>query len=125
MQASIFKRNISPARVAKITIGIIILAILIGGITPVLAQNGGGGDIGDTLNEIINNVVSIVQQITVGVAILGLVIWGLGKLTRPFFPQLSQMTANYITEFIIGIVVIFSATLIVQGIANAVGGGGN
>ena len=117
-------RKINPARVAKIIIWIVMLAILIGGITPVLAQGGGGGDIGGTLNEIIDNVVGIIQQITIGVAILGLVIWALGKVARPVFPQLSQMTANYITEFIIGIVVVFAATKIVQGIANAVGAGG-
>ena len=121
MQLSIFKRNINPVLVAKIVVGIVLFAILIGGITPVLAQ--GGGDIGDTLNEVINNIVDIIQQITIGIAILGLALWALGKLARPVFPQLSQLTANYISEFIIGIVVIFSVTKIVEGIANAVGGG--
>ena len=117
-------RSINPARVAKIIVWIVMLAILIGGITPVLAQGGGGGDIGATVNDIVNSIVSIIQNITIGLAVLGLAIWALGKVTRSYFPQLSQMTANYITEFIIGIVVIFAATKIVQGIANAVGAGG-
>jgi len=122
MQVTIFKHPFNPARVAKIIVGIILVAILIGGITPALAQ-GGGGDIGDTLNEVINNIVDIIQQITIGIAILGLALWALGKRARPVFPQLSQLTANYISEFIIGIVVIFSVSKIVEGIASAVGGG--
>jgi len=117
-----FKRNINPALVAKIVVGIVILAILIGGVTPVLAQ-GSGSDIGDTLNEVITNIVDIIQKITIGIAVLGLALWALGKIARPVFPQLAQLTANYISEFIIGIVVIFSVTKIVEGIANAVGGG--
>lgn len=122
MQSLTFKRNINPVIVIKIIVGIVILAILIGGITPVLAQ-GGGSDIGDTLNEVITNIVDIIQKITIGIAVLGLALWALGKIARPVFPQLSQLTANYISEFIIGIVVIFSVTKIVEGIANAVGGG--
>jgi len=121
MQVSIFKRNINPVIVIKIMVGIVLLAMLIGGMTPVLAQ--GAGDIGDTLNEVINNIVGIIQGITIGVAVLGLTLWALGKLARPIFPQLAQLTANYITEFLIGIVVIFSVTKIVEGIVSAVGGG--
>ena len=118
---TLIKGDIRPVIIIKIIVGIVLVAILIGGITPVLAQ--GSGDIGDTLNEVINNIVGIIQQITIGIAILGLALWALGKLARPVFPQLSQLTANYISEFVIGIVVIFSVAKIVEGIANAVGGG--
>jgi len=123
LHTTIFKRDLNLTVIFKTILWITLLAILIGGVTPVLAQGGGGGDIGATINEVINNIVGIIQQITIGIAILGLALWALGKLARPVFPQLSQLTANYVTEFLIGIVVIFSVSKIVEGIAGAVGGG--
>jgi len=123
LHTTFLKRDLNLTVIFNIIIRIVFIAGLLGGVTPVLAQGAGGGDIGATINTIIDNVVGIIQSINIGIAILGLAIWALGKVARPVFPQLSQLTANYVSEFVVGIVVIFSVTLIVNGIANAVGGG--
>jgi type IV secretory pathway VirB2 component (pilin) len=84
---------------------------------PALAQSGVGGK----FEEIINKIVETVQNLTLVIGLMGLVLWGFGKVARPIVPQISQLTQQYFMQFIIGIVVVFSASEIVEMIAGAVG----
>ncbi len=67
---------------------------------------------------------TIIQTVCVGLGILGLSIWGIGKIARPVFPQISALTANYMGDLMIGIAVVFVASQIVEGLASAMGGAG-
>ena len=51
----------------------------------------------------------------------GLSFWGIGKILRPVFPQVAGLTQNYIPDLLIGIAVVFIASQIVEGLANAIG----
>ena len=84
---------------------------------PALADSGVGGK----FEEIINKIVETVQNLTLVIGLMGLVLWGFGKVARPIVPQISQLTQQYFMQFIIGIVVVFSASEIVEMIAGAVG----
>ncbi len=83
---------------------------------PALAQGGVGGK----FEGIITKITELVQNLTLVIGLLGLVLWGFGKVARPIFPAISQLTNQYFNEFIIGIVVVFSAAEIVEMIAGAV-----
>jgi hypothetical protein len=85
---------------------------------PAFAQGG----IGDVLANIITAVTDTIQSFAVGLGALGLLMWGAGKLARPVFPQISQMTANYIPDLMIGLAVVFTASQIVEGLAAVLGG---
>ena len=108
---------IGIARVATLFLMIGFLAF--GPVGSTLAAGNQGG-IGDTISGLVTSITDTIQSIVIVAAILGLTLYGLGKVLRPVFPQLSQMTNNYITEFIIGIVVVYSATAIAEGIAGMV-----
>jgi type IV secretory pathway VirB2 component (pilin) len=86
---------------------------------PALAQEGVGG----TFDAIITSITELIQQLTLAVGVLGIVIWGFGKVARPIFPEIAQLTSQYFNNFIIGVVVVFAATEIVDMVAGAVGGG--
>jgi hypothetical protein len=70
----------------------------------------------------VTTIIDIIQSLTVVVGILGVTIWGFGKVARPVFPEISQLTNQYVSQFIIGIVVVFVATTVVEGLASAIGG---
>ena len=50
------------------------------------------------INFLVESITEIIQGVAVGAGILGLSIWGLGKVTRPVFPQIAQMAGNYISD---------------------------
>ncbi len=83
---------------------------------PALAQGGVGGK----FEGIITKITETVQNLTLIIGLLGLVLWGFGKVARPVLPQISQLTNQYFMEFVIGIVVVFSAAEIVEMVASAV-----
>lgn len=87
---------------------------------PVLADAGG---IGGVVATMIEGITGIIQTIAVGAGVLGLSIWAIGKVVRPYFPQVSGMTSNYIPDLLVGVAVVFVASEIVQGLADALGGG--
>ena len=87
---------------------------------PALAQSGGG--VGEVVNGMVKSIVEIVQSVAVGAGVLGLTIWGIGKVARPVFPQISGLTQNYIPDLMIGIAVVLVATQIVEAIVSSMGG---
>ncbi len=96
-----------------VVIGIVAVA------SPALAQ----GDPGTAFDDIITNITELIQDVTLIVGVLGLVIWGFAKVARPMFPEISSMTQQYIPNFLIGVVVVFTAAEIVDMVAGAVGTG--
>jgi hypothetical protein len=87
---------------------------------PALAQGGGG--VGEVVNGMVKSIVEIVQSVAVGAGVLGLTIWGIGKVARPVFPQISGLTQNYIPDLMIGIAVVLVATQIVEALVSSMGG---
>jgi len=87
---------------------------------PALAADGGG--VGEVVNGMVKSIVDIVQSVAVGAGVLGLTIWGIGKVARPVFPQISGLTQNYIPDLMIGIAVVLVATQIVEALVSSMGG---
>ncbi|MCQ3976982.1 MAG: hypothetical protein DPW09_26430 [Anaerolineae bacterium] len=108
-------------QITRIITLLLMTGLLLGLATPALAQ-GGGGSIGGALDTIVTAITDIIQTVCVGLGILGLSIWGIGKIARPVFPQISGLTANYMGDLMIGIAVVFVASQIVEGLASAMGG---
>ena len=106
-----------------VTIKLITLLVMIGLLlvvpaTPAFAQDG----ISSALGDIVTSITDIIQGLTVVVGILGLTLWGFAKVARPIFPELSQLTGQYVGQFVLGVVVVFVAATVVEEIASAVGG---
>ena len=105
------------SRVATVVVvAIMVLAFA----APALAADGGG--VGEVVNGMVKSIVDIVQSVAVGAGILGLTIWGIGKVARPVFPQISGLTQNYIPDLMIGIAVVLVATQIVEALVSSMGG---
>jgi len=85
---------------------------------PALAQNG----VGAALDAVVEAVTDVIQSVAVGAGILGLSIWGIAKVARPMFPQISGLAQNYIPDLLIGLAVIFVATEVVEALASQLGG---
>lgn len=114
------KTNIhDPQFVVRVVVWIALAGIALYA-PPVLADAGG---IGGVVAGMIEAITGIIQTIAVGAGVLGLSIWAIGKVVRPYFPQVSGMTSNYIPDLLVGVAVVFVASEIVQGIADALGGG--
>lgn len=111
----------SRGQVVHIITLLVLTGLLLGLAAPALAQGGGG--VGAAFEQIVTAITDIIQSICVAAGILGLSIWGIGKVVRPVFPQLSGLTQNYIGDLMIGIAVVFVASQIVEGLAGALGGG--
>jgi hypothetical protein len=104
------------SRVATVVVvAIMVLAFA----APALAADGGG--VGEVVNGMVKSIVDIVQSVAVGAGILGLTIWGIGKVARPVFPQISGLTQNYIPDLMIGIAVVLVATQIVEALVSSMG----
>jgi hypothetical protein len=84
-----------------------------------LAQ--GGEDVSAAFTNIVTTVTDIIQSLTVVVGILGITFWGFGKVARPVFPEISQLTNQYISGFLVGIVAVFVAATVVEALAEAIG----
>ena len=65
----------------------------------------------------------ILLLLSVGAGILGLTFWGIGKVVRPMFPQVSAMTQNYIPDLLIGIAVVLVASQVVESLVSSLGAG--
>lgn len=107
-----------PRFVAQVITGIVVLGLTLGS-TPVLAQSG---DIGGVVTGLIESITGIIQTVAIGAGILGLSVWAIGKVVRPYFPQVASSTQNYIPDLLVGVAVVFVAGEIVEGIASAIGG---
>ncbi len=109
--------SFNSARIARTITILVMIGLLLGLSTPALAQGGGG--LAGAISGIVTAITDIIQAICVGAGILGLSIWGIGKVVRPYFPQVAGLTQNYISEMMIGIAVVFIAAQVVEGLAEA------
>jgi type IV secretory pathway VirB2 component (pilin) len=107
--------NPMTIRVITFLITFGVLAVLFA--APALAQ---GDEITQTFSTVVTTITGIIQGLAVVVGILGLSVWGLAKIARPIFPEMSNLTQQYIGSLIIGVVVVFVAATVVEGLANAV-----
>jgi hypothetical protein len=102
-------------KVAIITMLILMVAL------PAFAQDGEG--VGGVVNNLVSSITDIIQSVAVGAGILGLTFWGIGKVVRPMFPQVSAMTQNYIPDLLIGIAVVLVASQVVESLVSSLGAG--
>ncbi len=113
------RRQVQPQRVAQVITTVVMVGLVLGLATPALAQGGG---LGTAIDGIVVAITDIIQTVCVGLGILGLSIWGIGKIARPVFPQISGLTQNYFSDLMIGLAVVYVASQIVEGLAGALGG---
>ncbi len=111
------KRFFTGRRMATMAITVLVVLAFA---APALAADGGG--VGEVVNGMVKSIVDIVQSVAVGAGVLGLTIWGIGKVARPVFPQISGLTQNYIPDLMIGIAVVLVATQIVEALVSSMGG---
>ena len=107
-------------RITKIITLLLMTGLLLGLAAPALAQDT--GSIGEAIDSIVTAITDIIQTVCVGLGILGLSIWGIGKISRPMFPQISALTQNYMGDLMTGIAVVYIASQIVEGLAEAMAG---
>ncbi len=107
--------SLNSARIARTITLLVMIGLLLGLSTPAWAAGG----LADAIAGIVTAITDIIQAICVGAGILGLSIWGIGKVVRPYFPQVAGLTQNYISEMMIGIAVVFIAAQVVEGLAEA------
>jgi type IV secretory pathway VirB2 component (pilin) len=112
-----FSKLFSGRRIAKmLTITLLVFVVAM----PAFAQGGDG--IGGVVNSLVKSITDIIQSVAVGAGILGLTFWGIGKVVRPLFPQVSAMTQNYIPDLLIGIAVVLVASQVVESLVSSLGG---
>jgi len=112
--------NIKLIRFLTILIMLSILAV--GPVGPALAQSGGGDAVASAFSSVIENIMGIVKRLTLYVGGLGLGLWGFGKVIRPVDTTLSQYTQQYLKEFVIGIVIVYGASTIVEALVTSIEG---
>jgi type IV secretory pathway VirB2 component (pilin) len=104
----------------------LVTALIMAGILLVipagLALAQGGDEITTAFTEVVTTITGIIQGLAVVVGIAGLSIWGLARIARPVFPEMSQLTNQYIGSLVIGVIIVFLAATVVEGLASAVGG---
>lgn len=113
-------RVLDPATIRLMTLLIMIGLLLVLPAGTALAQ--GGDEITTAFSGVVETIVGIIQGLAVVVGIAGLSVWGLARIARPIFPELSNLTQQYIGSLVIGVVVVFVAATVVEGLASAVGG---
>lgn len=113
------KTGRSPIRLMTVLIVVGLVAVV--SASPALAQ--GGDEISAAFSGIVTTITGIIQTLTVVVGILGVTLWGFAKVARPIFPELSQLTGQYIGQFVIGVVAVYVAATVVESITGAIGGG--
>ena len=111
---------LDPITIRLITMLIVVGVLLVVPAGVALAQ--GGDEITTAFSGVVETIVGIIQGLAVVVGIAGLSIWGLAKIARPIFPELSNLTQQYIGGLVVGVVVVFVAATVVEGLAAAVGG---
>ena len=113
-------RVLDPTTIRLMTILIMLGLLLVWPAGTALAQ--GGDEITTAFSGVVETIVGIIQGLAVVVGIAGLSVWGLARIARPIFPELSNLTQQYIGSLVIGVVVVFVAATVVEGLASAVGG---
>ena len=113
-------RVLDPATIRLMTVLIMAGLLLVLPAGTALAQ--GGDEITTAFSGVVETIVGIIQGLAVVVGIAGLSIWGLARIARPIFPELSNLTQQYIGSLVIGVIVVFVAATVVEGLASAVGG---
>ncbi|MCB0164370.1 MAG: TrbC/VirB2 family protein [Anaerolineae bacterium] len=113
-------RVLDPATIRLMTVLIMLGLLLVLPAGTALAQ--GGDEITTAFSGVVETIVGIIQGLAVVVGIAGLSVWGLARIARPIFPELSNLTQQYIGSLVIGVVVVFVAATVVEGLASAVGG---
>ena len=104
-----------------ITIRLITFTIMLGMLLVVPAGNAFAQDeITTAFGNVVTTITGIIQGLAVVIGILGLSIWGLAKIARPVFPELSNLTNQYIGGLVVGVVVVFLAATVVEALASAV-----
>jgi type IV secretory pathway VirB2 component (pilin) len=112
-----FSKLFSHRRIVKmLTISLLVFVVAM----PAFAQGGDG--IGGVVNNLVKSITDIIQSVAVGAGILGLTFWGIGKVVRPLFPQVSGLTQNYIPDLLIGIAVVLVASQVVESLVASLGG---
>ena len=111
-------RVLDPFTIRLITMLVMIGILLVLPAGLALAQD----EITSAFTGVVETIVGIIQGLAVVVGIAGLSIWGLARIARPIFPELSQLTNQYIGSLVIGVIIVFVAATVVEGLASAVGG---
>ena len=118
------KKTISipdPITIRTITTLVMLGLLLVGPAGSALAQDGAG--ISEAFSGVVTTITDIIQSLTVVVGILGVTIWGFGKVARPIFPEVAGLTQQYISQFLVGVVAVFIAATVVEGITSALSSG--
>jgi hypothetical protein len=110
-----------PITIRTITTLIMLGLLLVGPAGSALAQDGAG--ISEAFSGVVTTITDIIQSLTVVVGILGVTIWGFGKVARPIFPEVAGLTQQYISQFLVGVVAVFIAATVVEGITSALSSG--
>ena len=109
---------LDPATIRLMTALIMVGLLLVLPAGSALAQD----EITTAFTEVVETITGIIQGLAVVVGIAGLSVWGLARIARPIFPELSNLTQQYIGSLVIGVIVVFVAATVVEGLASAVGG---
>lgn len=104
-------------RLATLLVMMGLLAVL-----PAGAALAAGGEITAAFSGVVETITGIIQGLAVVVGIAGLSLWGMAKIARPVFPELSNLTNQYISSLVVGVIFVFVAATVVQALADAVGG---
>lgn len=113
-------QRLDPVTLRLVTMLVLVGVLLVVPAGTALAQ--GGDEITTAFSGVVETIVGIIQGLAVVVGIAGLSIWGLARIARPIFPELSNLTNQYIGSLVIGVVIVFVAATVVEGLAGAVGG---
>ncbi len=105
-----------PVTIRFITFMIMLGLLLVAPAGNALAQD----EITTAFSNVVTTITGIIQGLAVVIGILGLSIWGLAKIARPVFPELSNLTNQYIGGLVVGVVVVFLAATVVEALASAV-----
>ena len=110
-----------PVTVRLMTMLVMVGILLVLPAGAALAQ-GGGDEITAAFSGVVETITGIIQGLAVVVGIAGLSVWGFAKIARPIFPEISNLTQQYIGSLVVGVIVVFVAATVVEGLASAVGG---
>ena len=109
---------LDPVTIRLVTALVMVSILLVLPAGSALAQD----EITTAFTEVVETITGIIQGLAVVVGIAGLSVWGLARIARPIFPELSSLTQQYIGSLVIGVIVVFVAATVVEGLASAVGG---
>lgn len=120
-----FKMTIRDLKAGHLmTIRLVTLLVMVSllAVLPAGAALAAGGDITAAFSGVVETITGIIQGLAVVVGIAGLSLWGMAKIARPIFPELSNLTNQYISSLVVGVIFVFVAATVVQALADAVGG---